>query len=63
VTQKKYNRDNFIVLMIINFLLSAWSLEALPVVYPTQKFGGEIFDFRKTTALLFGTPLIKAQND
>jgi len=51
------------VLMIINCLLSAWSLEALPVVYPTQKFGGEIFDFRKTTALLFGTPLIKAQND
>jgi len=32
VTRKKYNSDNCIVLMIINFLLSAWSLEVLPVV-------------------------------
>jgi len=51
------------MLMIINFLLSAWSLEVLPVVSPTQNFGGEMFDFRQTTVLLFGTPLLKAQKD
>jgi len=40
VAQKKHNSDNCIVLVIINFLMSAWSLEVLPVVKPTQNFGG-----------------------
>jgi len=26
-------------------------------------WGGQMFDFRQTTALLCGTPLLKAQND
>jgi len=42
--------------------------EAGAVAKPVQtsgglKFGGEMFDFRRATVFLFGTPLLKAQND
>jgi len=62
VTHKKYNSDNCIALMIIIFLLSSWSLE-VPSGKVNPKLWGQMFDFRQTTALLFGTPLLKAQKD
>jgi len=29
----------------------------------SKSLGGKMFDFRRATVFLFGTPLLKAQND
>jgi len=62
--QKKYNSDNCIVLMIINYfiVIMVTGGPASDVANPKLQ-GGQMFDFRQTTALLFGTPLLKAQDD
>ena len=50
--------------MIINFVIVSMVIggPASGVANP-KLLGGQIFDFRQTAALLFGTPLLKAQND
>ena len=63
VTQKKYNSHNCIVFMIINFFVVIMVIggPAIGVANP-KLWWGQMFDFRQATALLFGLPLLKAQN-
>jgi len=64
VTQKKYNSNNCIVLVIINFFIVSMVIGGRTNgAANTKPWGSKMFDFRQATALLFGTPPLKARND
>ena len=63
MTEKKYNSDSCIVLMIINFFIVIIVIGGPVSGVANPNFGEKMFDFKQTAALLFGKPLLKAQND
>jgi len=54
VTQKKYNSDNCIVLMIINIFIVSMVIGGPASGVANPKLWRQMFDFRKTSALFLG---------
>jgi len=50
-------------MIIIFFIVSMVIRGPASGVANPKLWGSKMLDFRQTTALLFGTPLVKAQND
>jgi len=51
------------MLMIINIFIVSMVIGGPANGVTNPKLWGKMFDFRQTSALLFGTPLFKAKND
>ena len=49
--------------MIINIFIVSMVVRGPASDVTNPKLWGEMFDFRQTSALLFGMPLLKAKND
>jgi len=49
--------------MIINIFIVSMVIGGPASDVTNPKLWGQMFDFRQTWALLFGTPLLKATND